>query len=316
MYQKNHTISQLKTSLHSLGKRNLMNDVPLERKGIYILEDEIPENLLVKDIGTDFEMKAYIVTLEDVECCGCDTLMQCFVSPCGHNYCTKCFVQFFLDEISKQNKYICQASLLETGRPSDRDEDMCGYEFTYDFVNIIQLNEENIFKIGKAFNDLAMTLMLTKHCPECKIDCIRVGNDVKLRCNNEQCLIKKIFFCWYCGFKWLSNTSNQECGNELCIGEDPLLKFIRECGPTELTLSGKKVSVPSVRLCPFCSAPYLHSGKNCKMIHGCNGCKRGWCFCCLKPEKINENGRRTPTCSPLPYDLCEVAPVQTNYPNL
>jgi len=290
----------------------------LIKKFFYLGEEKLNDNVVLSNCGGNaFELRAEF-GYNTAACSVCMTdETECFITPCGHFYCDGCFIETFLTELEKGNTFRCEVNVDD---PKESGLNTCEYEFNVNFLNCF--GDEYQIKIGETLNTLAMRRLSTKICPRCRIDCVRNNEDVRLRCNTRECKrLNERDFCWYCGFTWLQNNSSVTCGNGACIGEDPLLKAIRECPETTLRLYPEhpstvkvEVKVPSMRLCPHCSAPYFHTSKYCKMIHGCTSCKKGWCFACLRPEKL-ENQRRVPTCSAGPYDVCKfpIAPRQTKY---
>jgi len=155
-------------------------------------------------------------------------------------------------------------------------------------------------------------MMLTSNCPNCRIDIIRRTNDVKLNCYNCG-----LYLCWNCKKSWIG-TSRNSCGNNECNGMDPVLEFISQESFVNISMyDASTVRTRKYRLCPHCGATYSHNGKNCKMIHSCYRCKKGFCFICLKPEVHG-----TPTCDKdnnlinihAAWIPCNPAPLQEQYP--
>jgi len=300
----NETVLQLKTRIKNLNEKRYFCDIEVGQIELISGQFELRDNERVSSIPNVVEIRVKYRTLANVECSQCYNFLNCFVAPCGHYYCFGCFSETFLRISNERGVFSCASDIDNIASGNNT----CGFVFNNEVLSKI-LNfhtefEENIYI---ALNRIHLSSMQTKQCPTCKTECQRTNMDVKLRCNTSQCNGRN-FFCWYCGFAWKNNNNVRECGNDDCINEDPILKSLIECGNHEIC----GVSTPKMRLCPYCNCPYYHSGRNCKFIHGCFSCKKGWCFICLKGERT-ENGAKKPMCSNGWYDACIPANIQTTY---
>jgi len=279
-----NTVLNLKTRILELNEPRFFRDLALTKLNLVSGNVALADDAVISTIPSAVEINAKYEVCENNECQKCFNFVTCFLAPCGHYYCFGCFSDTFL-KIQKQGGVFSCVSDIQ-GVSSGNDT--CRFIFNQDILfNILNQNTEFEENIYIALNNIQLSYMQTKQCPNCKVECVRRNADIKLRCNTNLCNGRTIF-CWFCGFAWGNNNSITDCGNETCIHEDSILKLLRECGTHRIC----GVDAPKVRICPHCNTPVYHSGKNCKFIHGCLGCKIGWCFICLQGERIVNGSKK------------------------
>ena len=175
----------------------------------------------------------------------------------------------------------------------------CKREWDYFLVrHVAALSEEEMQEIeGKLAENYAQKAMGVQQCPGCRSFCMR--NDPKLNCVKcPVCAQKNLLseFCWSCLHPWIAAKKDQNrCGNPVCDGGDPRLRYLREAPKTKIY----EVMCPSIRACPNCGI-LIHHESGCKHMQ-CTGCKKQFCFVCLgKPDEKGNwmCGRYNSKCNP------------------
>ena len=174
----------------------------------------------------------------------------------------------------------------------------------FKFVNI---SEDTRASITKAISTNLSISEGKVQCPSCKNYCERQNNS-QVKCST--CTFGFFFkrpyiFCSYCTERWKDPSDHQNCGNKDCSRKK--MYVVTHPPMTHFTgAGGKRIEVPTIRMCPKCATVIEHKG-GCSQMR-CWTCGFNFCLICLR--ELSDSGGR---CTTATYNIsitCNLARIQ------
>ena len=180
---------------------------------------------------------------------------------------------------------------------TDDDDRECDSVWDYTEVRSVAcFTDDEKRNVEKRIAKIGLGLQKAKHCPNCKMTCVREHGNRKGRC--PFCLYE---FCWNCLHRW-EPSDDGGCGNYKCTGKDQRLEYLRLHSKLKDIFG---VEAYDVRACPWCGV-ICHHDSGCKSMK-CKDCRNNFCFICL--SKYDKEIQNYPCGNS--FNHCPNAPIQT-----